>query len=128
MSFYDDMARAAQEIIRDFQTGTVQLKRTISTESNPEEPWTPTSVTHEIYDLEAAVMGVQADYVDGEMIKYDDLQVYTSPFFLLNGSEVKIEPQMSDELTIDGIVHRINKIERVPAAGTASAFFIFVKS
>jgi len=127
MSFYDEMALAAKDIIHGFKTGTVQLKRQTSALLEPDAPYTPSSSTYNVYDLEAAVLGVSADYVDGEMVKYDDLQVYTSPFFWLNGTEVQIEPQMSDELSIDGVIHRINKIERVPAAGTVSAFFIFVK-
>lgn len=127
MSFYDEMALAAQDIIRNFKTGNVQLKRVISALPQPDQPYNPTPPTVDVYDLEAAVLGVTSDYVDGEMVEYDNLTVYTSPFFFKNGIQVQIEPQMSDELSIDGLVHRINKIERVPAAGTVSAFFIFVK-
>ena len=51
-----------------------------------------------------------------------------SPFFIKAGVQIQIEPRMSDEILIDGVDHRINKIERIPAAGTVSAFLIFVAS
>jgi len=127
MSFYDDMALAAQDIIKNFKTGNVQLKRVTSALQEPGEAYDPAATTVDVYDLEAAVLGVTADYVDGEMVEYDDLIVYTSPFFMKAGVQVQIEPQMSDELSIDSLTHRINKIKRIPAAGTASAFLIFVK-
>src|SRR6188768_1958445 len=128
MSFYDEMALAAQDIIKSFKTGNVQLHRSTSILQPPGESYNPTPPTFDVYAMEAAVLGVSAKYVDGEMVKADDLQVYTSSFFMKDGAQIQIEPQMSDEILIDGVDHRINKIERIPAAGTVSAFLIFVAS
>ena len=128
MSFYVDMALVAQDIIKSFKTGNVELRRSTSPLQQPGESYNPAPATFDVYVMEAAVLGVTSKYVDGEMVKADDLQVYTSPFFMKDGAQVQIEPQMSDEVWIDGVNHRINKIERVPAAGTVSAFFIFVAS
>jgi hypothetical protein len=127
-TFYEEMAIATQEIVHDFQTGIVQLKRRTSTLQDPDVAYLPSAATYDVYDLEAVVLGVEAEYVDGELIKFDDLEVITSPFFKLNGTQILLEPQMGDELSIGDEIHRIVKIERVPATGTASAFFIFVKS
>lgn len=129
MTFYDDMALVAKTMISNYKTGDVSLRRTTSAKPDPAQAYNPaTVVTFDTYIMEAAVLGVTADNVDGELVTYDDLKVITSPFFWLNGVEIKIEPQMSDEIWIDGRNHRINKIERLPAAGIPSAFFIFVKA
>ena len=128
MSFYDDMALAAKDIIAGFKTGDVKLYRRTTAAPAPELPWNPALQAYEVYDLEAVVMGVTEKYLLDSQVKASDLLLSTSPFFKLNGQEVQIEPGMDDEISIGGTHKSIVKIERVPATGTASAFFIVLKS
>jgi hypothetical protein len=127
-SFYEEMRDVAKELTTEFKTGTVTLKRPTGTLPGPEVAYSPFTQTYDEYSLNACVFGVSADYVDGEQVLADDLMVYTSPIATLGSTDVTLDQiNMSDEVTIDDNVHVVNKIERIPAAGIASMYIIFVK-
>lgn len=129
MSLYDTLRASVVKMMPGFATGIITLKRiNAGAISAPEVAWTPPTTTYDVYTLHASAFGVSQEYVDGELVTADDLMIVTSPVALLNGSKVSIEPKISDELLVDGVLHRINKIERIPAAGTAVLFMVFVKS
>jgi hypothetical protein len=124
--FYNSLRAGVKSLISDagVKSCVVTVTRITSAVPAANTDYTASSV----YSMDAVVIGVEQDYVDGDLVSADDLQVIAPAYATLNGVEQLFEPKTTDEYTIDGVVHVCNKIERVPASGTATAFMIFVKS
>lgn len=136
-TLYERMRDTAKRLTERNNTGTVIVKRPTGTLPDPDAAYDPVfEMDYSRWLLDSVVIGVIAEYVDGSVISADDLMVITSPIAQpLDeaedpvGAEAVVEfNSTSDEVFIDGRRHEVCKIERIPAAGTASGFFIFVKS
>ena len=119
--------RVAKQLARR-KNCIVTLTRATRAAPDPETPYIPGAPTLSIYDLDAYVTGVAAQYVDGTTILVSDLMVVVSPRARLAGADVDVVPQMDDVLTIDGRQYAIKAIKPAPAAGPAAIFRIFVAS
>jgi hypothetical protein len=120
MGFYDDMAAVADEVMAEFQQGTVVLRRTVLGASDPLTPWIPGTPTPTDYPLKAAVKGVSQQYVDGTTVLSSDEQVTCSV--------PAVTPDMStDSLLIDGVAVTVVKNFAIPAAGTPVAYRFIVR-
>lgn len=132
--FYTEMAQMVVDITKPTSqgglgTGVVTVKRTTSALQEPDADFDPDiEPTQDTYTFNGATTGVIAEYVDGDMVAADDLMIVAPVFATKDNAIVDFAPLMSDELSIGGKVHRINKIEQLPADGTPSAFLIFVAS
>jgi hypothetical protein len=128
--FYSSLRAGVKDLISDdgVKSCVVTVTRITSANQSPSADWVASTQTSDVYSMDAVVVGVEQEYVDGDLVKADDLQIIAPPYATLNGTEQLFEPKSTDEYTIDGVVHVCNKIERIPASGTATAFFIFVKS
>lgn len=104
MSFYDEIAGVASDVLKEFKQGSVQLRRD-----------DPTTVT---YDLAATVRGVSKQYIDGTLVVAGDLMViYAVP---------PVVPETTDIVVIDGLDYVVKRVQQIPAAGTPAAFRLFV--
>lgn len=116
MTFYDEMADVATEILAEFNQGTVVLTR-VSTAAGPNE-WTPGAETTTPYTLDAVVRRVEQKYVDGTLIVATDNQItFAVP---------PVVPRMADRLTIDGKDYVMKDLRPIPAAGIPVAYIAFV--
>lgn len=124
MSFYDEMADVASEVLDEFKQGTVTLKRpgvptpAVNSWDKP-TPAAPTS-----YTLKATVADAQSDkatraYVDGETILGSDAVVTCAV--------PAVEPALTDVVEVNGIAKPIKKVIRIPASGTAVAFKLILE-
>jgi hypothetical protein len=125
--FYESLQAGTKSLLSDLQSTTVTVQRVTSSVPSADSDYSAGSVTRDSYTMPGVVMGVEQEYVDGELVKADDLQIIVSPFATKNGTEQTFEPLISDEFSINSKVHVANKIERVPAAGTPVVYLIFVK-
>lgn len=133
-TFYERMRDVAKRLTTKYDTGTITLRRYTSAEVPANEVWTQTlqnARTYDSYLLDAVVLGVTAEYVKDTTVTMDDLMVITSPIVSKQvGPDLvtinNMEFVMDDEIRIDGELHRIKKIERIPSAGLASGFMIYV--
>lgn len=117
MSFYDDMRAVADELLTEFAQGTVTLTRT--TQTAAANAWDAPTESDESETLSAVVRGVTAQFVDGQEILATDLM-----------ATIKVpatEPALADVVTIDGVPMTILRIDRIPAAGTVSAYRLFLR-
>jgi hypothetical protein len=128
--FYASLRAGIKDLISDagLKSCVVTVTRITSAVPAANTDYTPGSVTSNVYSMDAVVIGVEQEYVDGDLVSADDLQIIAPAYATLNGVESLFEPKTTDEYTIDGVVHVCNKIERIPSSGTATAFFIFVKA
>ncbi|AID29246.1 hypothetical protein [Mesorhizobium jarvisii] len=118
MSFYDDMAGVATELLTEFNQGSVQLKRETPGVVDPDQPWVPIEPTVETWPLNAAVRRVSQKYVDGTLIVATDNQVtFAVP---------AIVPAMTDTLIVDGVELAMKDLRPIPPAGTVVAYIAFV--
>ncbi len=126
-----------REVCQELQTGELRMQRPTASLPSPDAAWTSDSTAHTTYKFDGNCFGVIADYVDGDMVKADDLMLVVSPVVTpitivgmaeVLGTPVVVEPQMSDVILVDGKEKVIHKIERVPASGTAVVNLIFVCS
>lgn len=116
--FYTDMQVTAAGILDEFKQGTVVLTRISNAPSDPATPWIPGAETTTDYTLKATVRGVSKEHVDGTLILASDE--------LVTSSADIIEPIMSDMITVDGNPRVTKKIEKLPSAGVAVAYSIFI--
>lgn len=129
MSFYGDLQAGAKSTIDALASGSVHVTRVTSALPDPAASYDALPAeTTQAWDANCVVTGVEAEYVDGDAVQADDLQIICSPFAFQGGALVNFEPKITDTFTIDGKVHRCVKIQRIPANGTAVCFMVFVKS
>lgn len=134
--FYERMRDVASRLTTKYKTGTITLRRFTSAEVGSSEVWTQDlqdARTHDDYVLDAVVLGVTEEYIKDTTVTMDDLMVITSPIASKQvGPDFvpidNMEYDIADELRIDDNIHRIKKIERIPAAGQSSGFIIYVCS
>lgn len=118
MTFYDDIAEMATELLGEFKQGIVTLSRTVTTPQDPSTPWIPGAPTTTVYPLDAVVRRVSQKYVDGTLIVATDNQItFAVP---------PIVPAMSDTLTIDSAELVMKDLRPIPPAGTPVAYIAFV--
>jgi hypothetical protein len=128
--FYTSLRAGIKSLLSDdgVKSCVVTVTRVTSANQEPDADWASSTPTTLVYTMDAVVVGVEQEYVDGDLVKADDLQVICPPYATRLETEASFEPRITDEFSIDGVTHVANKIERIPASGTAVAFFIFVKS
>lgn len=120
MTFYDDMAAVAADVLAEFKQGAVVLIRNTRAPADPSTPWIPGAATPTSYTLDATVRGVSGEFVDGTEILATDLQV--------TSAVPPVVPSIAtDTMTIDGRAVTILRIEQVPAAGTPVAYRFLVR-
>lgn len=114
--FYEEMRGVADDLLREFRQGSVQLRR-VTTIPGPNE-WDPPTETVETWELKAAVRRVSTKYVDGTLILSSDNQV----MFAVPDTE----PKMTDTLVVDGKAHAMKDLRPLPGAGTVVAYIAFI--
>ena len=119
MSFYDEIADVAFGVLKEFKQSAVTLRRITTAPSDPSTPWIPGAPTTVSYDLDATVRGVTKAYIDGTLILAGDLMVMCAV--------PAVAPDIADVIVIDGVDHAVKRVEPIPAAGTAAAYWIFVR-
>lgn len=128
MDAYADLRGLVTNTMATWKSGAVTLTRTTNAAPDADTPWIPGAPTETVYDLDAVVRGVSAEYVDGTVIVASDLMVVAAPIARLAGTPVTIVPAMGDTLQIDGKTKAIKQIKPAPASGDAAIFRIFVAS
>lgn len=118
--FYANLQSTAAGILGEFSQGAVILTRHTIGPSDPATPWIPGADVTTDYELKATVRGVSAQHVDGTLILASDEVVTCS-------ADV-VAPDMSDTITIDGDPRAIKMIKKLPSAGVAVAYQIFIES
>jgi len=114
MTFYDDMAGVATELLTEFNQGVVQLKRETPGAVDPDQPWVPVEPTVQTWPLDAVVKRVDQRYENGVLIvQTGDMVTFAVPEF---------EPELTDLLVIDGADRSITNLTPIPAAGTTVAW------
>jgi hypothetical protein len=127
MSFYDDIAAMAAELLAPeadggLGQGSVVLIRTTPGTPDPEEPWVAVVPTTETETLRAVVSGA-AKFADGVTILATDLRIVAAVPVMdwRMGSDVL-------SLTIDGRPATIVRARGIPAAGTPAAIEFIARS
>lgn len=105
-------------VLAEQAQGAVKLVRTAHADADPGTPWQPGAGTETVYDLDAVVRGVSAQYLGQSSVLASDLQVVAAPF--------GVAPALGDLVVIDGAVHEIRQVIARPAAGPTAAWVIIV--
>lgn len=129
MTFYEEMADVAAELLAEFKQGVVTVVRMTQEGEKPIDwptwqPWNPPTVMR-LYELDAVVAGVPEKLVDGEVVKATDLMITCSDrMWLVSIDAVPVEPEsvpfdagLLDTLQIDGRAVTVIQPTPVPAAG-----------
>lgn len=129
MTFYEEMADVAAELLAESKQGVVTVVRVAQEGQRPAdlptwELWTPPTVTR-LYELDAVVSGVPEKLVDGEVVKATDLMVTCSDRMRLVSIDgtpvvpesVPFDVGLLDTLQIDGLAVTIVQPTPVPATG-----------
>ncbi len=129
VDYYAPKRARVAAIIKRWNTGVVTLTRVTHGVRDPLRPWQPAAATSTaIYTLDSRVDETVGQFGAENTVVGSDMKLIVSPKATLAGVEVDIVPLMSDTLTIDGAVKRMKQIDKVPAAGLAARFHIFVES
>lgn len=133
LSFYERMRDTAKRLTAKYNTGEIVLKRPTNALQDPDAAFSQivATRTYDTYRLDAVVIGVTDEYVKDTTVTMDDLMAVTSSLAtkivgLVETPNQLLEYEMTDEFYIDGKIHAIKKIERIPAAGVASGWLIFI--
>ena len=121
------MAAMARDLLKPaaqggFGQGVVVLKRIVSGEPDPNNPW-GNSTTETIETLDAAVRGVDSQMVGTTM----GSTVLMASDLVVIAAVPKMQVESGDTLTIDGRNVKILSVQPIPAAGTMSAIKFFVR-
>lgn len=120
MGFYDEMQDVASGLLGEFNQGTIVLLRPNVEAMDPDRPWDVTVGSPTRYLLNGVARTVERKWIDGTTIVGDEVQVtFAVP---------DVEPVASDQIEIDGRVHRTVDMRRLPEAGTPVAYIFFVRS
>lgn len=114
----------------------VTLTKIVPGAPDPATPWIPGAPTTDVYEIDAKIDGVAAQYVDGTTVLASDLAVIASPKARhishnsepADGAVVDIEPAMADTLQIGGVDKVIKRIVPAKDGGVVALFRIFVAS
>lgn len=128
MSFYDDMATMASELLAPTSSGglgqgVIQLIRVTPGVPDSAKPWLPVQPTEKTETLKGAVKGVSSKLVGTEVgsavILASDREVVCAP--------PAMDYQAGDIMSIDSVRVTVLSVERIPAAGTVSAVKFIVR-
>ena len=129
MSFYTELRAGVVDIASALKSSTLTVTRLTTSLQDPTAEFAvDADAESDVYTLDAVVIGVEAEYIDNNLVHADDLQIIVSAYATKESVSALFEPAITDEYSIGGQVHRCVKIERIPADGTATCFLIFVKS
>ena len=117
MTFYNDLRNVASGLLQEFSQGTVEVGRPVTVTGANE--WSPPATSVQWTRINAVARGVSQRYVDGVNILATDLQI--------TADMGAYSPQAGDRIRIDGVPASVLRIERIPAAGTAIAYRLFVR-
>jgi hypothetical protein len=107
MSFYDEMAGVATELLGEFKQGVVSLKRVALTPG--EHEWEPPTEVATTYALKAVVKRMHHRYENGALIaETGDMVTFAVP---------AVTPLLTDKLVIDGVERAITNLTPIPGAG-----------
>lgn len=128
MSFYDDLAAMASELLAPTSSGglgqgVIQLIRVTPGVVDPDKPWLPVQPTEQTETLNGAVKGVSSKLVGTEVgsaviLASDREAICAAP---------AMQYQAGDILSVDGVRVAVLSVERIPAAGTVSAVKFLVR-
>lgn len=116
MTFYDDMQGVATDLLQQFAQGTVILVKMTPGAGPPENPGPDTPTNYLIPGATAS--GVKLSYVQRGLAMASDLQVIAQV--------TAVQAEMTDRLSIDGMLYKFRQIIQIPSAGTPVAFVYIV--
>lgn len=116
VGFYEEMQAVASELLSEFKQGVIEYVAVTPGTGPANNPGPSTKVPTTV---NAVARGVKFKYIDGSQIVSSDLQI-TMP-----GDTVK--PAMNGFIRVDGVDHKIIKIEPKPAAGIPVAFVVIFR-
>ena len=111
--FYGDMQATATELLTEFSQGVINYAPKVAGANEWDGDTYGTPIV-----LKATARGVSARYAT-DLIKSSDIMITAAVF--------SVEPDMQGKITIDGKPRQIVQITRIPEAGTALAWRIFVR-
>ena len=122
MSFYDDLAKMASDLLAPaadggLGQGTIELVRTAPGVPDPAKPWEPVVGTEDRETLRAAARGVDARMVGTEV----GGAVLVATDLVVTAAAPALDYQPGDVLEIDGAPVVVLGIEKIPAVGTTVA-------
>lgn len=116
VGFYDEMQTVASDLLREFKQGEIYYVA-LTPGTGPADNPGPTQEVPTL--VNAVARGVKFKYIDGSNIVSSDFQI-TMP-----GDGV--EPNMRGFIKVDGVTHKIVKIDRKPSAGVAVAYVVIFR-
>ena len=115
MSFYDEMADMAADLLSDFDQGGISLLVYTDGGGSPHNPLPPVYIDTPVNGV---VEGVSAHHLADSLIQSSDLVL------TIDG---RIKPKMQDRASMSGDVFTIIKIEATPATGVSAAYDVFIR-
>lgn len=129
MSFYDDLADMASELLSPTASGglgqgVIQLIRVTQGVVDPDKPWLPVQPTEQTETLKGAVKGVSSKLVGTEVgsaviLASDREAICAAP---------TMQYQAGDILSVDGVRVNILSVQRIPEAGTTVAVKFIIRA
>lgn len=116
MTFYSDMQAVATELLEEFKQGAVYY---VAPGARTGDAWNPTEAAGVETLVSAVANGVKPQYVDGTTVQTNDIQL------IINADAVT--PDIDGRIKVDGFIHRIVRIDPLPAAGTVCAYRVFAR-
>lgn len=118
MTFYKNLQKVSNSVLKNFKQGDVKLiKTTKSTVPADESP----VITETVFSLDAAVQGVSSKFVrDGFAIATD--------LIVTSAVRSDVTPTLEDYIEIDGVRHKIINDMSVPASGVKVAWKFIVRT
>lgn len=115
-NFYNRLQGTATNLLTKFNQGVIRHWRAGSNTGSTFNPviGSPTYTT-----LNATARGVESKYVN-DYVSGSDIQVISAVFGL--------EPTSADKIELNGKLHEIVQVDRIPASGTIIAWRLFLKS
>lgn len=111
MSFYSDMQAVATDLLEEFRQGTVYY---VASGAKTGDDWNPTEAAGTETLIYATISGAKPQYIDGTYVHTNDLVV------IFNADAVT--PSIDGRIKIDGTIHRIIRLDPLPASGTVCAY------
>lgn len=119
MTFYEEMAGIASELLDEFKQGVITLTKPGTSTPGP-NPWDPPIITDPVvHNLDATAKPVSEEFINGTTIVATDIEVTAAVF--------GADPDPADQMQIDGRSATIIKVMRMPAVGTVIAWRLIVR-
>lgn len=117
---YLKLQQTVTKVLQQVRTGTIKLVRKAET-VNTSAPWENDTVTTTEYTLDATAFAVDDEYIGKGGIEITDIKIVSAV--------PAIEPEKTtDYVLIDTVKYEIVNIIRIPKAGTAVAYLLFVRA